>query len=153
MLLSSMEGFREPDSQRSGLRHELDRSFGRFFHEPLFAENEEGSSLIPALDVEEQTDQYVIQAEMPGMDVEDIDLEVSGRLLTIRGERRQEHREEHRYHLVERRYGTFQRSFTLPGDADVDGITADSKDGVLHIYVPKNPSEKARKIRVNRRDA
>ncbi|PTX51926.1 heat shock protein Hsp20 [Melghirimyces profundicolus] len=139
------------DHPLTRLRHELDRSFQRFFNEPLFSgEGFGGRTFLPALNVEEEADRYVIQAEMPGMEPDDIDIEVQGNTLTIRGERREERREESRYHLMESRYGTFQRSFTLPENADVEGITADSKNGVLYVYVPKDKSREPRKIRINR---
>ena len=102
------------------------------------------------MNVEEKADHYVIQAEMPGMEPDDIEIEVQGNTLVIRGERREERKEDSRYHLVESRYGTFQRSFPLPDNVDVEGITADAKNGVLFIRVPKDQSREPRRIQINR---
>ncbi|MDR6225966.1 Hsp20/alpha crystallin family protein [Desmospora profundinema] len=133
--------------------HEWDRSFQRFLNEPLFPGEGFGEgTFLPALNVEEKADRYLIQAEMPGMEQDDIDIEVQGNTLTIRGERREERREDSRYHLMESRYGIFQRSFTLPENADVKGITAESKNGVLYIDVPKDQSGEPRKIRIKKRE-
>ncbi|SMO63444.1 Hsp20/alpha crystallin family protein [Melghirimyces algeriensis] len=139
------------DHPLTRLRHELDRSFQRLFDDPtFFGEGLGGRTFLPALNVEEKADRYVIQAEMPGMEEDDIDIEVQGNTLTIRGERREERREESRYHLMESRYGTFQRSFTLPENADVERITAESRNGVLYVDVPKDQSRGPRKIRINK---
>lgn len=82
------------DHPLTRLRHELDRSFQRLFDDPtFFGEGLGGRTFLPALNVEEKADRYVIQAEMPGMEEDDIDIEVQGNTLTIRGERREERRE------------------------------------------------------------
>ncbi|MFD1426057.1 HSP20 family protein [Kroppenstedtia sanguinis] len=139
-----------PDSLNR-FRHELDRSFQRFFNEPLFpGEGFGGQGFLPALNVEEKADHYEIQVEIPGMEPDDVEIEVQGNTLVIRGERREERKEENRYHLVESRYGTFQRSFTLPNNADMERITADAENGVLHVYVPKDQSREPRKIQINK---
>ncbi|GGA52716.1 Hsp20/alpha crystallin family protein [Kroppenstedtia eburnea] len=147
-FLERYEGHHDPVTR---FRHELDRSFQRFFNEPLFPGEEFGRQrFLPALNVEEKADHYVIQAEMPGMEPDDIEIEVQGNTLVIRGERREERKEDSRYHLVESRYGTFQRSFPLPDNVDVEGITADAKNGVLFIRVPKDQSREPRRIQINR---
>ena len=102
----------------------------------------------PETDVVETEREIRVVTEMPGLKREDIDVDVENNVLTIRGEKREERTEgqEGRYHLSERRYGTFSRSFVLPRDVEADAIQASFEDGVLTVTVPK--SEKARRRRV-----
>jgi HSP20 family protein len=109
-----------------------------------------GGTWFPAVNVEETADELVLTAELPGMSHEDIELEVENNVLTISGEKRNEREEteERRYHLWERTYGSFQRSFTLPRTVDADSIEARFKDGVLHVHLPKMDEAKGRKISI-----
>ena len=110
-----------------------------------------GGSWLPAVNVEETGDQLVLTAEVPGMTAEDIDIELENNVLTIRGEKsfeREENEDDKRYHLWERRYGSFQRSFTLPRTVRGDDIKADYQNGILTIRMPKSPEAKSRKIHV-----
>lgn len=130
------------------LRDDLTQMVNRFFEEPFF--QSQSSSFVPAINVKEETEKYVVEAELPGMDINDIDIEVNGNVLTIRGERKYEQKQEgEQTHMIESRYGAFQRSFTLPDQVNVDEITADSKNGVLSIHIPKDQTKKARKININ----
>jgi HSP20 family protein len=110
-----------------------------------------GGSWLPAVNVEEKTEELVLTAEVPGMNADDIEIELENNILTIRGEKsaeREEGSDEKRYHVWERRYGSFQRSFTLPRTVRGDGITAEYKDGILAIHMPKAPEAKSRRIQV-----
>ncbi len=92
----------------------------------------------PAIDMSEDEQSYKICAELPGLDPKDVDISVSGDMLTLKGEKRQEtERKEQNYHFSERSYGSFQRAFQLPGSVDRDKISADYSKGVLTIHMPK----------------
>jgi HSP20 family protein len=92
----------------------------------------------PAVDILEEKDEIVLRAELPGISLEDVDLQMKDDVLVLRGERRfeQETKKEN-YHRVERAYGTFSRSFKLPGIVDREKIKAKLKDGVLEVKLPK----------------
>jgi HSP20 family protein len=103
----------------------------------------------PAADVVETETELRVMLELPGLSAEHVSLDLENNVLTIRGEKqeqRTEDDEKHTWHLVERRYGTFSRSFVLPRDVDQDGIGAQFENGVLTIRIPK--SEKARRRRI-----
>ncbi len=98
-----------------------------------------GGDLIPAVDIKEQDNSYLISAELPGMEDKDIAVEVQDDLLVLRGEKRAEREEKDKgYHLTERSYGSFTRSFRLPPDADAGKASASFGKGVLNISVPKS---------------
>jgi HSP20 family protein len=103
----------------------------------------------PETDVIETEHEIRVHVEMPGLKRDNIEVDVENNVLTIRGEKREERTEgkEGRYHLAERRYGTFARSFVLPRDVDADNIQASFEDGVLTVVIPK--SEKARRRRID----
>jgi HSP20 family protein len=103
----------------------------------------------PLTDVVENEREIRVVAEVPGMKAEDLDLDLENNVLTIRGEKREERNEadeQGTYHLAERRYGQFSRSFVLPRDVDADAIEASFEDGVLTVRIPK--SERARRRRI-----
>ena len=92
----------------------------------------------PSVDISESKKQYVIKAELPEVDKNDVDVSVENGMLSITGERRFESEDEtEEQHRIERMYGRFSRSFTLPADADADRISAKSKNGVLKVVIPK----------------
>lgn len=97
-----------------------------------------GGDLMPAVDIKEKDQAYLISAELPGMEDKDVTVEVQDDLLTLHGEKRAEREEEDKgYHLTERSYGSFTRSFRLPPDADAAQASASFTKGVLSITVPK----------------
>ncbi len=104
----------------------------------------------PLVDVFEDADAITLKVELPEVDAKDVEIQVDGNTLTLRGERKLEN-EENRdgYHRIERTYGSFSRSFTLPSTVDVDNIRADSREGVLRIVLPKRPETKPRQIKVS----
>ncbi|PYS45335.1 MAG: molecular chaperone [Acidobacteria bacterium] len=104
----------------------------------------------PSVDIYENKDQIVLEAELPGMNREDFDLSVENNVLTLRGERHFEKKDEtDNYHRVERSYGSFLRSFTLPTSVSGEGAIADYRNGVLRVTLPKREETKARRIEVN----
>ncbi len=108
-----------------------------------------GRDFAPAVDVSEDDERYTVTAELPGAKKEDVTVELHEGVLTIRGEKRSEREEkgEHRRH-VERTFGSFSRSFSLPSNADGDKIKASFTDGVLAVEIPKSPEAKPRTVDV-----
>lgn len=103
-----------------------------------------------AVDIREEEDAFFVDAEVPGLAAEDVKVDVEKNVLTIRGERKSENEEaEGKYRRVERRYGSFSRSFTLPETVDADAISADLRDGVLGVRLPKKEAPTPRNIAVN----
>jgi HSP20 family protein len=137
----------DPFRDISTLRDEVDRVFSRTFGERLTR------SWTPALDVYEDRDRIVLTVELPGLTADDIELEIDDNVLTISGERTfEEASDEGRYHRVERAFGRFSRSVTLPNGVRTGEITADVKNGVLAVTVPKADEVKPRKIAVGEHD-
>ena len=109
-------------------------------------------SWVPAVDVFDTKEAVVLKAELPGMKVDDIQIEVDDNVLTIKGERSFEEKvDEERYYRVERRYGSFQRSLALPQGVKADEIRATYEDGVLQVTVPKSEAESPGASRSSRR--
>ncbi|HXY40901.1 MAG TPA: Hsp20/alpha crystallin family protein [Vicinamibacteria bacterium] len=108
-----------------------------------------GGSWAPPVDIYEKDGTLVLKAELPGVDAKDVDVHVENNVLTLRGQRTfdQETKREH-YHRVERAYGTFSRSFTLPNVVDTQGIKAEFKDGVLQVMLPKREEAKPKQIQI-----
>jgi HSP20 family protein len=101
----------------------------------------------PRFEVKETKDSYVFRADLPGVDEKDLDIGLTGNRLTISGTRRcEERKEDERFYAYECSYGSFTRSFTLPDGIDGDHVSADLKDGVLKLVVPKRPETQPRKI-------
>ena len=103
-----------------------------------------------AVDIREEDDAFYVDAEVPGLNAEDVKVDVEKNVLTLSGERKVEKEEtEGTYRRVERQYGSFTRSFTLPETVDTDNISADLRDGVLALRLPKKEAPIPRKIAVN----
>lgn len=103
----------------------------------------------PAVDIYESGDDIVVKAEVPGMDREDVAVEVKDGILTLRGERKfEKEAKEENYHRIERSYGTFVRSFALPSSVDPERVRAGLKDGVLEVRLSKKEQAKPRKVQV-----
>ena len=137
----------------------LQDRMNRLFHEsyrgasPGPAPNEEdwalGGSWAPAVDIYEQEGNIVLKAELPGIDSKDVDIRLENNVLTLRGERKlDEEVKRDNYHRVERSYGTFTRSFTLPTVVDQEKIKAEYKDGVLRVTLPKHEEAKPKQISI-----
>jgi len=103
----------------------------------------------PLVDIFEDADGITVKAELPEVDPKDVEIQLEGNTLTLKGERKLENEEKREgYHRIERTYGAFSRTFTLPNTVDVEHITAESKDGVLRVFLPKRPETKPRQIKV-----
>lgn len=103
----------------------------------------------PAVEMAETDDKLLLSVELPGMKRDDVQVTLDDGVLTIRGEKKEEQeKKEKRYHLWERRYGTFERSFTLPRSVDPQGIKAKFEDGVLKIEMPKSRQARGQRINV-----
>lgn len=108
-----------------------------------------GGMWVPPVDIYETEDNVILKAEVPGIDINDVTIEVRENTLNLKGERKLEKNlSEENYHRMERFYGTFQRVFSLPYAVDKDGIKASLKDGVLKIIVPKTKEAKRQSIKV-----
>lgn len=121
--------------------------FGRNFEGE--SESLSAGNFVPAVDVYEDAQKVALKLEVPGIRPEDLDIRIEGRTLTVRGERKFEQEEkEENFHRIERRYGSFVRSFTLPATVDTESIDAQTADGVLTISLAKKPEAKPKQIAV-----
>lgn len=138
-----------PFREVSRLRREMDHLWDDFFGPGRRALQPLEAEWVPVVDVSETADKVVVKAEVPGIDAKDINISVSGDVLTIKGEKKTEREEkEENYHLVERSYGSFSRSLTLPAAADVDKIEASYQNGVLTVTCPKKEEVKPKTIEI-----
>jgi HSP20 family protein len=121
---------------------EIDRVFDAFF-----GQTDQGRRWVPPMDLVEAEDHFILKADLPGLSEDDVNIEVQDGTLTISGERQAEHEQRERgwYH-IERSFGSFNRSLTLPDGVDPDGIEASFKDGVLEVHIPKPEERKPRRI-------
>lgn len=140
----------------ANLHEQIDDLFDQAFRGygfPSLFENQLGNQEFfkPSLDIKEGPKAYTITVEMPGVDKKDVDVEVEGNALIIRGEKRQEDKkDEEQYHYVERSYGSFQRMLAIPEDADAAGVDASFRDGVLTVTLPrkKEAASNSKKVEV-----
>jgi HSP20 family protein len=110
-------------------------------------------SWIPSVDIYEDQDKLVLEADLPGLKRRDFEISVENNVITLKGERKFEKKVEgDNYHRVERSYGSFSRSFTLPQTVTADGATAEFENGILHVTLPKREETKARKIEITGSD-
>jgi HSP20 family protein len=104
---------------------------------------------VPQFEVRETDDAYVFKADMPGVSEEDLEITIERNRLTVSGQREMEQRDEKdRYYAVERAYGAFTRTFTLPGDIDESRVEAELKEGVLTLKIPKSREQQAKKVQL-----
>ncbi len=142
-----------PGAALPRLRAEFDELFERFFRDPWGLElpgwfGGEGT-WGPRLDLAESDKEVTIRAELPGIDPDDVEINVTDNVLTLRGEKKREHEEKERdYHYVERQYGNFHRSVQLPAGVDPDKVEASYKNGVLTVTIAKRPDALPKKIKV-----
>jgi HSP20 family protein len=131
-----------------GVRDDVDRLFESVFQNRV--PNADGpAALTPPVDIEETKDAFIVRTDLPGVAQKDVKVSLLGDVLTIRGERRQaEESQQQNLHRVERRYGTFERSFSLGAGVRADQVKANYRDGVLEIHVPKAEEARVREIEV-----
>jgi HSP20 family protein len=140
----------EPFRELATLQNEVNRLFNTAFDAPAPGGN--GNTLrrwMPPMDLVETNDHFVLRADLPGMSEEDVNIEVEDRVLTVSGERKAEHETtKEGYHRVERAFGAFSRSLTLPEGVDAEAVEASFDRGVLEIRIPKPEQRKPRKISI-----
>jgi HSP20 family protein len=143
----------EPVRELQTVQDEMNRLFSTFFDSPSRAGNGNRTTMrrwIPAMDVVEADDQFVLRADLPGMSEEDVNIELDENVLTISGERKAEHEQRHEgYYRVERAWGSFSRSLTVPEGVDADGIQASFDGGVLEVRIPKPEQPTPRKVQIS----
>lgn len=134
------------------LQDEIKQVFDRFFgQEDTDASAVVTAQWVPRVDIKEEAHRFVIYADLPGIDPQDIEVQMDKGLLTVKGERSAEDiRETERYSRTERVHGSFHRRFALPDSADPEGIRASGRHGVLEITIPKRPESAPRRIQVGR---
>ena len=115
-----------------------------------FGEELRSTGWVPPVDIEETTDRLILRAELPGFKPENVDIQFENGVLTLKGERRFENENQQKnFHRIERSYGTFVRTFALPGTVDAERTTASYKDGILELQMPKREEAKPRRIEIN----
>ena len=139
------------ETHANELRREIDNLYDRFF-EPNFLPSSymfgEGK-WDPTLDISEGRKDITVRAEIPGIEAKDFDISIDGRLLTIKGEKKQEHREkEETYYRVERSYGYFNRTIELPAAVSPDKVDATYKRGILKIKLRKSKESESKRIKI-----
>ncbi len=137
--------YRDPWETMREFRGELDRVFSG--NTPSYMDT--ASDWVPSVDIKEGKEAYEVSADVPGVDPKDIDVSLEDGVLTVKGERKAEHKDEgDGYTRTERVYGSFYRRFTLPDTADADNISAKTEHGVLKLRIPKKDKVLPKKITV-----
>jgi HSP20 family protein len=140
----------EPLRELASIQNEMNRLFGTVFDAPAATGN--GGTQrrwMPAMDLVETDDHFVLRADLPGLSESDVDIEVEDNVLTVSGERRPEYQQSKEgYHRVERAFGSFSRSLTLPEGVDAEAVSAGFDRGVLEITIPKPEQRKPRKVSI-----
>jgi HSP20 family protein len=140
----------EPTRELSSLQSDVNRLFNTFFDTPAAGNAASMRRWIPAMDLVETEDHFILRADLPGLVEEDVSIELEDTVLTVSGERKVEHEEgQEGYYRVERATGAFSRSLTLPEGVDADAIEASFANGVLEIRVPKPEARKPRKVSIS----
>jgi HSP20 family protein len=140
----------EPAREINSLQQEMNRLFSTFFDTPTGSVANGGARRwIPAMDLVETEDHFVLRADLPGVPEEDVQIELEDNVLTVSGDRKTEHEERKEgYYRVERATGAFRRSLTLPEGVDADAIAARFDKGVLEVRIPKPEERKPRRVQI-----
>lgn len=140
----------EPVRELNSLQQEMNRLFSTFFDTPTGGNGGSvGRRWIPAMDLVETDDHYVLSADLPGLSEGDINLEFEGDVLTLSGERKSENAERSEgFYRLERATGAFSRSLTLPEGVDPEAVTATFDKGVLEVRIPKPEQRKPKKVAI-----
>ena len=139
----------EPLRELTTLQNEMNRLFGTVFDTPAQSNGGTMRRWMPAMDLVETEGHFVLTADLPGLSEEDVNIEVEDRVLTVSGERKTEQTEnKDGYHRVERAFGSFSRSLTLPEGVDAEAVAASFDRGVLEVRIPKPEERKPRKISI-----
>ena len=141
---------RDPIREMLSWNRAMERMLGNLYDDGEMGFGEPLNLRMP-LDVVENDEEFVVKADVAGIDPEQIEITYTDNNLSIKGEvrdQREEESEEGRYHLRERRYGTFSRTISMPGTVDVENIQAETENGVLKIHLPKKEEVKPRRIEI-----
>ena len=142
----------DPVREIDSLQGEVNRLFDGFFGTRAGGRGQ-ASRWIPAMDLVERGDEFVLRADLPGMAEEDVSIEIKDQVLSISGERRAEHEEEgESYYRAERAFGGFTRTLTLPEGVEPDAVKAKFDAGVLEVRVPKPAERKPHRVAITRED-
>ncbi len=149
MAITRWEPFRDLLSTQDRFNRLFNQAFGRAFEGG--SDDELGTrSWTPAVDIYETGGSLVVKADLPGVDPKDFEVRVEENTLYLKGDRKFEDEvKKGNYHRVERAYGTFMRSFNLPGSVDPDKVAAEYKDGLLTITIPKREEAKPKTVRID----
>jgi HSP20 family protein len=140
----------EPVRELHSLQQEMNRLFGSFLDTPNGGSSTPVRQWIPAMDLVEREDQFVLRADLPGVREDDVTIEVEDTVLTISGERHSAHEERREgYHRIERASGAFRRSLTLPEGVDAASIGARFDNGVLELTIPKPKQRKPQRVEIS----
>ena len=133
-----------PGRSHAPSRNLFDRFFDDWDLPSVFSGEDEW---IPAFDISENDKEYVVSAELPGLDIKDVDITISDGILSVKGEKKHETEDKgENFHRIERHYGSFNRSFRIPGRVESDKVDASYKDGILKVLLPKAEGTETKKI-------
>ena len=139
----------EPVRELNSLQSEMNRLFNTFFDTPAGGNGGGLRRWVPPMDLVETDDHFVLKADLPGLDANDVAIEVEDKVLTLSGERKVEHEtSKEGFYRLERSSGEFRRSLTLPEGVDADKIEANFDKGVLEVRIPKPEERKPRKVQI-----
>ena len=139
----------EPLRELSTLQNEMNRLFNTAFETPAGSGTTPLRRWMPAMDLVETDDHFVLKADLPGLSEEDVHIDVEDDVLTVSGERKAEHEDKREgYVRVERSYGSFRRSLTLPEGVEPEAVSASFERGVLEIRIPKPEERKPRRVAI-----
>ncbi|MGC8605156.1 MAG: Hsp20/alpha crystallin family protein [Desulfomonilaceae bacterium] len=145
------EGPDVPDNALTEFRREVDDLFNQFFGSPGWLPGTYfNKAFTPVFDVSETDEDLFVKAELPGVDPKDIEVDLAGSTLTVKGEKKEEREEKgQNMHRIERSFGRFSRSITLPCEVKEDAVEANFKNGVLNLKLPKAEASKKRSIKID----
>jgi len=140
----------EPVRELSSLQSEMNRVFNTFFDTPAAGAGNGGGvrRWVPSMDLVETDDHFVLRADLPGLAEGDVAIELEDNVLTVSGERKSEHEEKEGFYRMERSFGQFRRSLTLPDGIDAEKIAATFDKGVLEVRIPKPEARKPRRVAI-----
>ena len=140
----------EPVRELSSLQSEMNRVFNTFFDTPAAGAGNGGGvrRWVPSMDLVETDDHFVLRADLPGLAEGDVAIELEDNVLTVSGERKSEHEEKEGFYRMERSFGQFRRSLTLPDGIDAEKIAATLDKGVLEVRIPKPEARKPRRVAI-----
>jgi HSP20 family protein len=142
----------EPVRELTSLQSEMNRLFNTFFDAPTTASGSNGGAVrrwVPSMDLVETDDHFVLRADLPGLTDGDVAIELEDNVLTVSGERKAEHEEKNEgFYRMERSFGQFRRSLTLPDGVDAEKIAATFDKGVLEVRIPKPEERKPRRVAI-----